>query len=272
MNFPKITCLISIIINYSSNERAFIDPVLSEALKFSNDIVVSFGSHLLDGTLEDKLHIQHLRSKYPTVSFVEYEVDLSLDLSQQSGVQTRPTAYWHNLARWTAVQNLRCKQWVFVIDTDEIPDGRLVKKWLRTAVPYLVDTECYRISNFWYFKKPIYQATTHEDSVVLIHYRYLTKTNLFGDWERDHLVATSECTLHKFTKNIDGSVFWHHYSWVRSKAGLEHKLKHWAHADDMFNNVNATELVATIFQDDNVNDFVHHYEYTIVNNTFSIQI
>ena len=264
--------MVSVIINYSSNERAFINPVLSESVKFANDIVVSFGSHLLDGTAEDKLHIRELEVLYPTVTFAEYDVDLSLNLSQQPGVGSRPTAYWHNLARWTAIQKLRCKQWVFIIDTDEIPDGRLVRKWSRQVVPSLNQTDCLKISNFWYFKKPIYQATSHEDSPVLIHFDHLTEANVFGDWERQHIVESSGCTLHGNIKTDDGSVLWHHFSWVRSRAGLEHKLSHWAHADDMFHGANATELVATIFQDDNVNDLVHHYDYIVVNNTFDIQV
>ena len=272
MLFPSMTCLISVVISYSSNEKAFIQPVLSESLRFSNDVVVSFGSHLLDGTVEDKPHIENLKSLYSTVSFVEYDVDLSIDLSQQPGVVARPTAYWHNLARWTGVQSLRCKQWVFIIDTDEIPDGRLVRKWSRAVVPHLNVTDCLKISAFWYFKKPIYQATTHEDTAVLIHYTHLTQGNIFGDWERLHLVAASGCTFHGQIKDFDGSVLWHHFSWVRTRAGLQHKLKHWAHADDMFHNVNATELVGKIFENDYVNDFVHHYDYVVVDNTFDIQV
>ena len=271
MSFRRLTCFISIIINYSSNEKAFIDPVLSESLKFAQDIVVSYGSHLLDGTPEDKLHLNNLKSVYPTVTFVEYEVEFSLNLSQQAGIESRPTAYWPNVARWTAVKNLRCKQWVFVIDTDEIPDGKLVRKWSRAAVPHLIDTDCYKISNFWYFKKPTYQATTYEDSPVLIHYKHLTEANVFGDWERQSIVDSSGCTLHGHTRDNDGSVLWHHFSWVRSKAGLRHKVTHWSHADE-FEKVDVTALLETIFQDDNVNDVIHGYEYTIVNNTFGIQL
>lgn len=269
---PRLTCLLSVIINYSSNERAYIHPVLSECSQFADEVIVSYGSHLLDGTAEDKGHILNLQSTYPTVKFVEYHVNLSVDMYSKPGVVARPTAYWHNLARWTAIQNIMCKNWVFVIDTDEIPDGKLVRPWSQVALPHLEHSDCFKFANFWYFKEAIYQATTLEDSPLLIHYTHLTKSNVFGDLERGQPVAASGCNMHAAVTGFDGSVLWHHFSWVRSRAGLEHKLKHWAHADDMFHNVNASELVAMIFRDENVNDVVHHYKYVVVNNTFNIQL
>ncbi len=272
MRVRTLTCLVSVIISYSSNEKASIHAVISQALKFSEDIVVSYGSHLLDGTREDTQHIQDLAEKYPKVNFVEFQIDFSLDLSKQPGVQSRPTAYWHNLARWTGVQNLKKKQWVFILDADEVADGKLVKTWLQNTVPHLNQADCYKMANFWYFKKPIFQATTLESSVLLVHFRILTKASIFGDWERTHIIEMSKCIVHDAVKDFDGEVLWHHYSWVRSRSRMEHKLRHWAHADDTFKSVDAKQLVDTIFKDDQVNDVVHGYQYTVVNNTFDIQV
>lgn len=107
MNFRKIACLVSVIISYSSNEKGTILPILSQSTMFSDDIVVSFGSHLLNGSAEDLHHIATLIKRFPDVRFAEYQVDFSVNLSEQAGVQNRPKAYWHNLARWNGVQKLR---------------------------------------------------------------------------------------------------------------------------------------------------------------------
>lgn len=85
MNFRKLTCLVSVIISYSSNEKVTIIPTLSQSSKFSDDIVVSFGSHLLNGSAEDKRHIVKLSKRFPDVQFTEYQIDFSLNLSEQAG-------------------------------------------------------------------------------------------------------------------------------------------------------------------------------------------
>lgn len=258
----------SVIINYCSNERAFINALLTECLKFSNDIVVSYGSHLYDGTPEDETHISELKEKYNSIQFVRYDVDVSLDLYKQKGVYKRPTAYWHNLARWTGVQELKNKEWVFVIDADEIPEGDLVKQWLQVAE--LRKTECYKIATFWYFKHPTNQASVLEDSILLIHADYLTEDTLFGDFERDFTISKSKCLLKRLTKGVSNAILWHHYSWVRPKKELTHKIKNWGHSNDMFRNIDADKLVDYIFRDDNVNDVVHGYDYISVINKFNL--
>lgn len=60
MNLRRIACFMSVIISYSSNEKVTILPILSQSSLFSDDIVVSFGSHLMNGTAEDKQHIAEL--------------------------------------------------------------------------------------------------------------------------------------------------------------------------------------------------------------------
>lgn len=260
----------SVIINYCTNERMFIDALLTECLKFSDDIVVSYGSHLYDGTPEDETHIYALKRKFSSVNFVRYEVDVDIDLLAQKGVHKRPTAYWHNLARWTGVQGLRKKEWVFIIDADEIPEGALVKQWLSEAE--LKQNECYKIATFWYFKNPTNQASVLEDSILLIHADYLTEDNIFGDFERDYTISKSKCLLRRLTKGLSGAILWHHYSWVRPKKELVHKIRNWGHSNDMFKNVDAEKLVEYIFRNDNVNDVVHGYNYVNVINKFKLLV
>jgi hypothetical protein len=265
--------MVSVVINYCSNERIFLDAVLKATSEFSNDIVVSYGSHLYDGTPEDVQHIDEYKAKFPNVQFVCYHVDDSLDLSKQWGVRNRPTAYWHNLARWTGINAIKDHEWVFLIDADEVPEGKQMKAWLDIVkASYLKEDECYKMATYWYFKSPIFQATTLEDSILLIHYKHLTRNNVFGDYERDHLIPSSRCFLRRGVRGIGGVVLWHHFSWVRSRSCLEHKIKSWAHSNDIFKGVDANEVVNHIFKDENVNDIVHRYQYKVVPNIYNINV
>lgn len=259
----------SIIINYSSNEKIFIEITLQECKKFSDDIVVSYGSHLYNGRPEDLNHIHILQKKFPDVKFVKYKVDLSLDLYKQKGVINRPTAYWHNLARWSGVLSLKnTNNWVFIIDVDEVPDGDLVKKWLNTINHFLNINECYKIANYWYFKDPTNQAKTIEDSVLLIHKKHLTENNIFNDLERDSLIKSSNCKLNRMMVDENHNVMWNHFSFVRGKNQLTHKLKYWAHN----NEYDADSLIEYIFRNDDVNDIIHGYQYNKVENKWNIKI
>lgn len=260
---------VSLIINYCSNESIFIRPLIQECLKFSDDINVAFGSHLYDGRPEDQEHIHSLRLEFPTVKFIEYPVNINLPLSQREGVCNRPTAYFHNLARYMASQAVQ-NDWVFVIDADEIPDGDEVARWLSHSSTVLDDRVAYKIANYWYFKDPRFRAKTLEDSVLLINKRYLTKENIFGDYERDHLIRASGCALDRQIKAPNNAVMFHHFSWVRTREGLAHKVKSWAHANDIFKGVNVDDLLAHIYRDANPNDIVHRYEYDVVENKYNI--
>lgn len=265
----------SVIVNYCSNERAFIDALLQQCEVFSEDIVVSYGSTLYDGTPEDLDHIEDCKRRHPGAKFVRYEVDASLDLSKQRGVVNRPKAYWHNLARWTAVASLKRRDgWVFVIDADEVPDGTLVKAWLDRRLRFLNKRECYKIANYWYFKSPCFRARQLEDSVLLIHADYLTEANIFGDNERDHLIPASCCALKRQVRGLNGTVMWHHYSFVRSKQGLMHKLRNWGHStEDAFRTMDVQKMVDDAFEKEDVNvDFIHGYTYDKVDNAFGISV
>jgi len=258
----------SVVINYCSNESMFLEPLLKQCLKFSNDIVVSYGSHLYDGTPENIAQIVEVQTKYPTVKFVMYNVDLTLDLYKQRGVSQRPTAYWHNLARWTGIQSIQNKEWVFIIDCDEIPEGDKLERFLSATI--FDENICYRFSNYWYFKSLMNQATSYEDSVVFIHYKYLNESTVFGDWERGHTTNSVGIPVQNRVLNYDNTPLFHHYSWVRTRAGLKHKIQSWAHSNDRFKGVNADELIEGIYKDDNVNDCVHNYTYKSVENIFDI--
>jgi hypothetical protein len=260
---------LSVVISYCSGESAFIDALLTQCVKFSDDVVVSFGDKLYDGRPENTERLDEMRTKFPTVQFVSYEVDLSLDLSRARGVRARPTAYWHNLARWTGIVRTR-HEWVLLIDADEVPEGDRMRDWLAKAA--LNPQCCYKRATYWYFKSARFCATTLEDSVLVMNRRHLTEDTVFGDYERDHAIRSSGAHLVRSVVGSDGMPLAHHFSWVRSKTGLAHKIANWAHRDDIFKGADVSAIIDYIYRNDDVNDVVHGYKYVVVPDLFGIGI
>jgi hypothetical protein len=263
---------VGFIISHCSIERAFLDAQLEQCSKVSPHIVVSYGNMLYDGTHEDcDVYMSPLKAKYPHVRFVQYGVDLVKDPFSFPGVVKRPSAYWHNMARWTGFQSMDPSVgWLFLIDGDEIPEGERVNEWLEASS--LKKNYVYKLANYWYFKLPVFQAQTHEDSVLLLHRDYLCFDNVFHDDERDGILKMSQAPQARMVYGLDGRPMFHHYSFVRSPEGLAAKLRSWAHRDDMFKGADINQIIAFVYRNDEVNDFVHGYAYSTVANQFNISL
>ena len=95
--------MIGVIINFCSNEKQFLDPLISECSLFADEIVISYADKLYNGDKENLDFLDQYQNK-ENVKFVQYQVDLTMPYTKMKGVQHRPTAYWHNLARFTAVK------------------------------------------------------------------------------------------------------------------------------------------------------------------------
>jgi hypothetical protein len=63
-------------------------------------------------------------------------------------------------------------------------------------------------------------------------------------------------------RDLEGDIFFDHFSWVRSKEILLQKVSSWSHRNDK----NWTELLLKAYQEDilTTKDFVHNYEYDIL--------
>ena len=260
---------LGIIVNYCSNELPFLDTLLDNATAITPEVVVSYGNKLYDGSPEDLRDIRYFKYKYPTVQFVEYEVDLNI--RNPKGVEYRPTAYYHNLARCTAVHSLSSHvAWVLVLDADEIPDGDRFSQWFRSV--QLNENYAYKLSTYWYFKEVQFRAKTWEDSILLIHKKHLTENNIFHDYERDDIIKYSGVFIRRHVLSLDDIPMFHHFSWIRGKRGLVKKLSTWAHKDELFPNNTPDEIVSYIYRDANPNDIVHNYDYDVVPNYFDIEV
>jgi len=115
-----------------------------------------------------------------------------------------------------------------------------------------------------YWREPIYQATQLEDSVVMIKTE-LAKQLPFQPGGRDVYFNSSTNSI----RNVGAqNPMIHHYSWVRTKEEMLKKVSNWGHAGDK---VNWKELVEEEYSRPfNGQDFLHNYQYTIVDNKFNI--
>lgn len=243
--------MLGIVINYCSNERRFIEACIEECTKVTEHIIISYGSHLYDGTPE--VFDTTLITRYPHVRFIKYEVDITLPNSKLEGVVRRPTAYWCNLARWQGIQAMPLHvDWIMFLDADEIPDGERLKQWMNTTT--LNSKSLYKLANYWYFKEVVNQAEVWEDSILLMPRWSLTRSSVFHDDERDGIIKVTGLPQNRMVVGTDGLPMIHHYSWVRSKEGLIKKLTTWAHRDDLFNGADAMGIAEYIYRNDEVKD------------------
>lgn len=263
--------MLGIVVNFCSNEKQFLHALLEQYTQITKHIAVCYGSHMFDGTPEDDIEdfLRYFKYKYPFVRFIRYDVNISR--TDLKGVVNRPTAYWCNLARWLGFQYLTPEvDWVLFIDADEIVEADKMKSWLTATSldPHFI----YKLANYWYFKSVHNQATTLEDSILLVHRHYITESTVFHDDERDGIIKMSMAPQKRMVLGLDDTPMFHHFSWVRGRKGLTKKLTTWAHRDDIFKNVNVQALIDHIYKNDDVNDIIHQYDYKTVDNMFSISI
>lgn len=241
--------MISVVISYCSNDEAFIQPLLNECKKFSDDIVIVSTNHFLDG---------------------QYDVNLK-DLTQTKvkhliypwEVNQEPK-YWHNHNRFLGLKE-SIGDYVMFLDADEIPDGDLMKEFLdsgiHSSVP-IVTFECY-----WYFREPIYQAISTERCGVIIHRSFISEELIYHPMERWSFELTQIPYLDKVRHN--NQILMHHLSWVRTKEQMLKKVNSWAHKSDK----HWVSLIEEEFQYSfKGRDFVHNYRYNEVDNIFNINI
>ena len=210
---------IATVISYCSNDERFIRRCIDQALKVSTQVVVPISSHLFDGTPEDIQAIKKLAEEYPNVNFGLFE--------WSEGHHPR---YWHNVSRILGCDMLTDDiDWVLFLDSDEIIDAELFNKFTQDDTFNSYDS--YKLACYWYFREESYQATSWEDSPVLVRKQLVNidPNNLY--MEREQLYEALDVIKRRMVIQ-DGKPFVHHFSWVRTKEQMLQKVKAWGHNQD----------------------------------------
>jgi hypothetical protein len=248
--------MISTIIQYSTIDFKFLEANLKQVAKFSDEIIVPICDHFFNGTPENEDLLQK------SYEIINNTPKCTGYIFEWSGVNTN-TGYYHNVSRALGT-SVATNDWLLFIDADEIIDDNF-SDWFNTVKH---TTNQYWLTCHWYFREPIYRATTNESAGLLIR-KEKCEWNVNIRSERQQLLGLPNTVNgdHTHIFGLNGRPLVHHFSWVRTKQEMLTKVLHWGHKNDQNWNV----LIEEEFSRDFIGtDFVHGYQYEIVENKFGI--
>jgi hypothetical protein len=248
-------CKISSILQYSTIDFIFLEANLKQLSKFSDEIIIPICDHFFNGDSENMELLEEsykIISKYPKCSTYMFNWE----------GHNLNTGYYHNLSRALGTSVAK-NEWLLFVDADEIVDDGF-KEWFKKIEH---TNNMYWLTCYWYFREPIYQSKKTESAGLLIKKQFCNwnldlrdeRQQLFNNTliNGDYIPILSE----------EGNPIVHHFSWVRNKEDMLKKVKNWGHNSDK----NWINLVEKEFSRPfNGTDFVHGYEYNIVENKFNL--
>lgn len=250
---------ISTILMYCSNDFRWIEKCVEQASKVSEEIIIPICDHYFNGEPENREILDktyELLKNNPKVQIIEFEWSPGY-----------PTYYWANMARIIGKEYSSPEtDWVLWLEADEIIDDIAFNKWVKTKEYEQYDS--FKLSNYFYFREPIYQAENWEASVVLVRKEFIY-FDLSNPREREQCHEFLNIRKKVYTNGVDNLPMIHHYSWVRTKEEMIKKVTTWTHSQDM----NWVPLVEEEFNREfNGTDFIphHHYKYKIVENKYKL--
>lgn len=270
--------MITTVISYCSLDKKFIDKNISECLKFSDEVIVVCCTHFLNG--EKDTEIDDFCNKYKNK-----EKTKIILLNYSTEDEKNNPIYWHNKFRYVGGRSIKTEYCLF-LDGDEVPDGDVFKKYLKTEdyknYEIIADFICY-----YYFRDINYRSKVLSGVGLLIKKDYIISDLFYTHNERwfyryvlDSIYIKNNLSKPKIktqcsfensetkTKLVNingiqqikplGEVMFHHYSWVRNKEEMLIKVNSWGHKNDK----NWRELINEEFSREfNGKCFVHGWEY-----------
>jgi hypothetical protein len=238
---------IDTIIPFCTYDIKYIDRAIEGVRDISNNIYVTYCSHLFNGEEENIDLINTVIEKNNDCIFMKFNFSKYRDIK------------WHvNYARWIATEKSDC-DYILYIDADEVFDRYIIKNWFDSRKEFADITT---FANYWYFRSEKYQAKAYEDSPMMVKRSIIDESTSFHGLERGYYKYVDN----NHTKEIsvmgnDGFPMCHHYSWALDKNEMLAKVKNWSHKTDK----NWEVLVEQEFSREfNGTDFIHGYEYNIL--------
>jgi hypothetical protein len=244
---------ISTVINYCTNEYRFINTCINSVKPFSNQIIVPVSNHFFDGEKENKELLDKTYQENLDADFIEYE--------WQEG---KPSQYWVNMSRIIGTNSVKDdSDWILFLDSDEIIDFDSFGSILKKIDDSLVSL---KLGCYWYFREPIYRATTLEDSTVLVKKDWVNiNPDIKPDREQMHEFLPTKNKIRMVLNNGIPPI--HHFSWVRTKEQMLKKVNSWGHNIDKDWKSLVEEEFSRPF---NGTCFVNDYKFETVDNIFNL--
>jgi hypothetical protein len=170
--------------------------------------------------------------------------------------------YWEGVGRYLGTQQVsENTDYILYIDIDEIIDPMKFNNWIFTKEYEKYDS--IKLASYWYWREPIYQSNSIEDSVVL------AKAKLAKSLPCNYAGREQYFNFHNTIRNVQYSdPMIHHFSWVRSKDEMLNKVSNWGHNHDRLDWIEKVE--EEFSRPFNGTDFLHKYTYKTVENIFNI--
>jgi hypothetical protein len=248
--------ILEAVILYSSNDSKFASACIESLLKLNIRVHVITYTHMWNGAIEDVDKLQK-----PLNQFVENTLFNQYSIEWEEG---HSPWYWEGLGRYLGTQEVSDQsEYILYIDIDEIVDTEKFENWIISKDYQQHDA--LKLSTYWYWREPIYQAHQLEDSVVMLRTNIAKQLPLQPGGREIYFNSTSNSI--RSVGNEDPMI--HHYSWVRTKEEMLNKVSNWGHTDDR---KDWTLLVEKEFSSSfSGTDFLHNYQYRIVENKFKIK-
>jgi hypothetical protein len=233
------------IVPFCSYDKEYINRAIAGVRTVSNNIFVIYSDRLFNGELEDQSVISKVKSDNPDCKFYELKFDNNKSIKKH-----------HNLQRYIGYVMSK-SDYLLMVDSDEVFESDKLKQWIENKTEFADVTS---FANYWYFRSEKYQATTFEDSPVLVKRDKITNAMLEHELERNiykYVGLNSDLKVY----GLDGNPMCHHYSWALSKEQMLRKVDSWGHKYDR----DWKSLVEEEFSREfNGTDFVHGYTYKIL--------
>lgn len=240
--------MVSVVISYCNNDFAFLEDNIKQVKKFSNDIIVCYCEHSLNGKLENVTVIDEMKV---IVGFYGGKLNkITLD--------EHKSARWHHNEMRYSGSTLAINNYVLFLDADEILEGDLFKEYIETNEYKNYDVVAFKC--YWYFRERKYRAKATEQAGTLCNKSIINQSYIFSEAERWEFKNRPNLRV-KENVTYNGNILCHHYSWVRTKEQMINKVMSWGHKNDK----DWLSLIEKEFTHDfNGTDFVHHYSYQTV--------
>lgn len=240
------------VILYSTNDYKFFKQCIGNLTLLNIKCHIVTYTHMWNGTPENEELLKSSFELFKNTDLVNfYKIEWT---------EGKHPWYWEALGRYEATKLIN-SEYVLYIDIDEIVDIPKFREFLDKADYKKFDTM--KLANSWYWREPIYKATSCEYNTVLTK-SSLAKQLHFQDGGREHYFR---CSSNQGYSNTN-EPFIDHYSWVRTKEEMLNKVKNWGHTND----TNWVDLVEEEFSRPfNGTDFVHGYSYHIVESKLAMK-
>jgi hypothetical protein len=246
---------IAAVVSFAAMDYKFLAPCLKELRKFCDQIVVSYGDHLYDGTPENLDLIEKAKTEHRDIQFAKFSYDPKF--------KSLGTLFWGGFQRVVGLELLLPSiEYVLLVDVDEIIESTPFIRLLNES--NYRDYNVLTFATYWYFGSTSNQATQLESGpLVLVKRRLVRPGWLITPADRRILEnILPDPKLNMVTYGADPLV--HHYSWVRNREEMLQKVISWGHNKDR----DWVKLVEEYFAlpesertGDRFKDFVHGYTF-----------